>query len=338
MGVKQKAKASGVAKIGLTNVIAWILSLTYGLCFGVELTMNNKVVPYFSRYYAVNPQLAGVLGSCFGLMNLFARSWGGLLSDAMNKKYGMRGRLWGMWIVQTLEGFFCICMGLVTINMPNPDDYNKVKVPGTWTTTNEYREEMKFTFNQSIAMVPKCGNKEITVPDYGDLSYPGISGNQSYGWARVPTNQEYIVVKDDWSQCIHNQNSLGLTMIVMLLFSCAVQMAEGLHFGIVPYVSRPALGVVSGMVGAGGNFGGVMGSKYIVNAKIPLDDGFINLGIIIMTLSLSMFGIYFPEHGGMLFKAGGLGSYDPQMVKPPADLRGADQLKYGDAKPDEIKA
>merc|ERR1719171_95166 len=102
--------------------------------------------------------------------------------------------------------------------------------------------------------------------------------------------------------CIQNQNTLGVTMIVMLLFSVFVQMAEGLHFGIVPYVSRPALGVVSGMVGAGGNFGGVIGSKYIVNAQIPLDNGYINLGIIIIVGSLTMFGIYFPEHGGMLFK------------------------------------
>merc|ERR1719326_1758028 len=124
----------------------------------------------------------------------------------------------------------------------------------------------------------------------------------------------------------------------MILFSIFVQMAEGLHFGIVPYVSRPALGVVSGMVGAGGNFGGVIGSKFIVGPTAPLDDGFIYLGIVIMTMSLTMFGIYFPEHGGMLFKAGGLGKYDPQMIKPLADLRGADQLKYGDAKPDNVTA
>ena len=29
-----------------------------------------------------------------------------------------------------------------------------------------------------------------------------------------------------------------------------IQAAEGLHYGIVPYVSRPALGIVSGMVSA----------------------------------------------------------------------------------------
>ena len=143
------------------------------------------------------------------------------------------------------------------------------------------------------------------------------------------------MVKDPDPLCLQNAAPLFVTMICMIGFSVFVQMAEGLHFGIVPYVSRPALGVVSGMVGAGGNFGGVMGSKYIVGPGAPLDQGFIYLGIIIITLSLSMFGIYFPEHGGMLFPKGGLGGYNPQLIKPPADLRGADQLKYDESKTDK---
>merc|ERR1719238_676754 len=325
-GAKQKVKGGVVAKIGLSNVNAWILALTYGLCFGIELTMNNKVVPYFYRYYGVTPQLAGILGSCFGLMNLFARSWGGLLSDALNAKYGMRGRIWGMWVIQTLEGLMCIFMGLVTINIPNPDDYSE-KVVGTWTTTT-YRVPTTYSFNDTLGMVPKCGSKQIKTPDFGFLNY----GTGADVAAPVPTEDAFIMIKDPWAECIHNKAPIGLTMIVMILFSCFVQMAEGLHFGIVPYVSRPALGVVSGMVGAGGNFGGVMGSKYIVGPGAPLDQGFIYLVIVIITLSLSMFGIYFPQHGGMLFKAGGLGKYDPQLVKPPADLRGADQLKYDESK------
>ena len=61
--------------------------------------------------------------------------------------------------------------------------------------------------------------------------------------------------------------------------------------------------------------------------------GFINLGIVIMSVSLLMFLIYFPDKGGMLVKAGGLGSYDPQIIKPAADMRGADQMNYDDVKP-----
>jgi len=52
------------------------------------------------------------------------------------------------------------------------------------------------------------------------------------------------------------------------------------------------------------------------------------LGIVILAFSLSMFAIYLPEHGGMLFRAGELGKYNPQLIKPPTDLRGSDQLEY----------
>ena len=57
--------------------------------------------------------------------------------------------------------------------------------------------------------------------------------------------------------CICNSGTAPAVVTLLFLFSVCVQAAEGLSFGIVPYISRPALGVVSGMVGAGGNGGAV---------------------------------------------------------------------------------
>ncbi|CAM9598190.1 unnamed protein product, partial [Ascophyllum nodosum] len=51
---------------------------------------------------------------------------------------------------------------------------------------------------------------------------------------------------------------LGAAIPVLILFSLGVQMAEGTSYGIVPYVVPDATGAVSGIVGAGGNFGAVM--------------------------------------------------------------------------------
>merc|ERR1712072_706349 len=90
-----------------------------------------------------------------------------------------------------------------------------------------------------------------------------------------------VMFKDPDPDCVHNGDTLGITMVCIIIFSLFVQMAEGLHFGIVPYVSRPALGVVSGMVGAGGNTGALLSIKYIVGAK-NLDEGFIKLGFVII--------------------------------------------------------
>ena len=51
---------------------------------------------------------------------------------------------------------------------------------------------------------------------------------------------------------------LGAAIAVLILFSLGVQMAEGTSYGIVPYIVPEATGAVSGVVGAGGNFGAVM--------------------------------------------------------------------------------
>lgn len=53
-------------------------------------------------------------------------------------------------------------------------------------------------------------------------------------------------------------NTIGPAIVVLILFSVGVQMAEGCTYGIVPYVCPEATGAVSGIVGAGGNFGAVM--------------------------------------------------------------------------------
>ena len=109
-----------------------------------------------------------------------------------------------------------------------------------------------------------------------------------------------------------------------------MQMAEGLHFGIVPYISRPALGVVSGMVGAGGNAGALIGGQFIIGNYNTMDAGFIRLGVVIMTVSMIMHGIYFPGEGGILLPKNL--NYDPQLVKEAVGQKGADQLDFTNVK------
>jgi NNP family nitrate/nitrite transporter-like MFS transporter len=328
MGAKSKSKGAGnVAILGFSNTNALIMLVTYGLCFGVELCMNNKLVPYFTRYYGMPPTVAGPLGACFSLMNLFARSWGGILSDMANKKMGIRGRIWAMWITQTIEGAFCIFMGLVTVGMDGPDEpgFSAMAVQGVYEAGG-----VTYTIPGSIGEVSKCASELVRCPATGLVD--GVATAMPFPADSLvdPTKAPLIMIKDPGTTCVHNGGTLGLTMLMMILFSICVQMAEGLHFGIVPYISRPALGVVSGMVGAGGNTGALISSKYIVGGK-NLDQGFIYLGLVIIIGSASMHAIFFPGEGGMLLPKSF--PYNPQLIKETAGQKGSDELDFskGDA-------
>merc|ERR1719284_2163528 len=133
------------------------------------------------------------------------------------------------------------------------------------------------------------------------------------------------MIGDPSPTCVRNGGTLGTTMLMMILFSICVQMAEGLHFGIVPYISRPALGVVSGMVGAGGNTGALISSKYIIGADF-LDLGFIHLGMVIIIGSATMLLIFFPGEGGVFLPKSF--PYNPQLVKEKTGQKGSDELDF----------
>jgi NNP family nitrate/nitrite transporter-like MFS transporter len=341
-GAKQKSKGSIVLKTGLSNVNAWILTATYGMCFGVELTMNSVAALYFHEYHGLTPQIAGLLASLYGLMNLVARSAGGMLSDYSNKKAGMRGRLWSAWIVQTLEGALCCCMAAVTLGADAPFDrgttmgYVKLDdLPsGTFSSTHTHDGLTMDTLSNlpdgerdgwvpvNGTVVDECGCDQTALPDAIQKLW-GIDDSL------------YMIFEPPWARegaagdCIQHQNLAGMGVLCMILFSICVQAAEGLHYGIVPYVSRPALGIVSGMVGAGGNLGSVIALSAFFRGKTTrTDEGFMNLGILVMVITAGLFFLYFPEMGGMLVPAGGLGKYDPQLIKPPADYRGADSMDF----------
>ena len=86
----------------------WILFIQYASCFGVELVMNNASVLYFNHRFGLETRDAAVIGFMYGSMNLFARALGGLFSDRLNVKMGMRGRLW-------LQSFLLVSEGVLIV-------------------------------------------------------------------------------------------------------------------------------------------------------------------------------------------------------------------------------
>merc|ERR550537_636634 len=188
-----------------------IMVAQYGACFGTELAMNNQLATHFRVYFQMDSGQASAFASCFGLMNLFARSLGGITSDAMFAKYGFRGRLWAHFLSLFFEGIFLFIFGCVS---------------------NDYQ------------------------------------------WYHA--------------------------LMALVCFSLFVQMAEGTSYGIVPFMKKEQLAMVSALVGAGGNAGAVFAgfAFYKQNWDDTLTPFKLHAGFVISMAILSPL-FYWPEHGSM---------------------------------------
>ena len=82
----------------------WALAVLYGACFGMELTIDNIAALYFVDTFKLTLQAAGLAAGTFGMMNLFARALGGMVSDRCYARWGLRGRTVLLGITIALEG------------------------------------------------------------------------------------------------------------------------------------------------------------------------------------------------------------------------------------------
>lgn len=171
----------------------WALALAYAVCFGMEITFDNVASLHFVDTFKLSQSSAGFWAGVFGFMNIFARALGGIVSDKVGGRYGMKGKGALLGLMLLLEGV-------------------------------------------GIVLFARAG------------SFP-------------------------------------LAVASMLSFALFLKMANGATYGIVPFINEKNVGLVSGIVGAGGNLGGMLFGFLFRSKSITYVDAFTYIGLTVVAVS-----------------------------------------------------
>ena len=93
-----------VFKQAMVNYRVWMLAVTYGACFGVEIFIHGVAASYYVDRFGLSLETAGIAAGSFGLLALFARALGGIASDKIAGRFGLDGRTWLLFGLMVGEG------------------------------------------------------------------------------------------------------------------------------------------------------------------------------------------------------------------------------------------
>ncbi|MAE45478.1 MAG: MFS transporter [Planctomycetes bacterium] len=109
------AKTRGAFLEAARDKRVWALFFVYAACFGIELTINNVAARYYFKEFDLGYKSAGLVAGLFGLMNIFARTTGGIIGDKFGHRGGLRGRVRWLFIALFVEGIALIFFSRMTV-------------------------------------------------------------------------------------------------------------------------------------------------------------------------------------------------------------------------------
>src|SRR5450830_834606 len=91
-------------KLAAANYRVWLLFITYGACFGIEIFIHNIAATYYVDHFKLTLAQAGMAAGSFGLLALFARALGGWVSDKFAAGGNLNSRVTLLFVLMLGEG------------------------------------------------------------------------------------------------------------------------------------------------------------------------------------------------------------------------------------------
>lgn len=82
--------------------------------------------------------------------------------------------------------------------------------------------------------------------------------------------------------------SFGLAIVSMVSFALFLKMANGATYAITPFINEKNVGLVSGIVGAGGNIGGMLFGFLFKSSNISYREAFYYIGIVVVIAAIAV--------------------------------------------------
>jgi len=91
-------------KRAAANHRVWLLFITYGACFGIEIFIHNIAATYYVDHFKLSLAQAGMAAGSFGLLALFGRAFGGWTSDKLAAGGSLNKRITLLFVLMLGEG------------------------------------------------------------------------------------------------------------------------------------------------------------------------------------------------------------------------------------------
>jgi MFS transporter, NNP family, nitrate/nitrite transporter len=92
-----------------------------------------------------------------------------------------------------------------------------------------------------------------------------------------------------------SSGNLTMAILSMLTFAMFLKMANGATYAIVPFVNPKAVGIISGVVGAGGNIGGMLMGFLFKSKEITYGQAFMYIGIVVAIIGFVLYLVNFDK-------------------------------------------